>query len=117
MERVAHQGLADLGYRADDRPVADRPAVVGRLAAVVGMPAAVVGRLAAVAHKHAGEPQLPPAGVLRPLLADGELLLLARAVCEQPLPVGVEPPQQGRVVAGLVLRFSDRNRDRTCSRC
>ena len=120
VERVAHQGLADLGYKAADKPAADR------LVAAVGKPAAVVGRLAAVARKHAGEPQ--------PLLADDELLLLVRAVCEQPLladdglllPVGVlllllaravcgQPLQRGRVVSGFVLRFSGRNRGRTCS--
>ena len=107
---MAHQGLADLGYRAADKPAA----VVGRLAAVVGMPAAVVGRLAA-AHKHAGEPQL--------LLADDERLLLVRAEYGrlpladdvQLLLAGVEPLQRGQVVVGFVLRFSDRNRGRTCS--
>ena len=122
---MAHQGLADLGYRAVDRPVADKPAVAAadRPAAVVGRLVAVADRPAAVAHKHAGEPQpLLVGDALPPLARAGYGLLLPvgvgqppLVVCGQPLPAGVEPPQRGQVVVGFVLRFSDRNRGRTCS--
>ena len=113
VERVAHQGLEDLDYRAADKPVVGRLAAADRLVAAVGKPAA--------AHKHAGElrpllvgdERFPLADDGRPLLVGDERFPLAD---DGRLPLaGVEPLQRGQVVVGFVLRFSDRNRGRTCS--
>lgn len=107
MALEAHQGPEDQpDYRVADKLavdsfVADKPVAVGRLAVAVA-----ADKPAAVARKHADA---------RPLLVGDGRLPLARAEYEQSPLVGVEPPQLDRVVVGFVLRFSDRNRDRTCS--
>ena len=125
MALEAHQGPEDQpDYRVADKLavdsfVADKPVAVGRLAVAVAVAA---DKPAAVARKHAdarpplaraGYEQLPLVGDGQPLPAVDEQPLLV--ACEQSPLVGVEPPQRDRVVVGFVLRFSDRNRDRTCS--